>query len=259
MLGGFAKDQIPLAIDASRLASEERHSALIQHRAEEIWGWATPAGQRRARRRADYFMRLANLGPEQKVLELGCGTGVFTALVAGSGAAITATDLSEALLEQARTKNIPGASFQKADAHQLQFLDGAFDVVFGSSILHHLDLGQALAEIHRVLKLGGRMVFAEPNMLNPQILIQKNVPFVKRLLGDTPDETAFVRWSLARRLQQAGFSEIRIFPYDFLHPLTPAPLVTLVELLGKTIEQVPLLREIAGSLVISAQKDGAQL
>jgi SAM-dependent methyltransferase len=126
--------------------------------------------------------------------------------------------------------------------------------VYGSSILHHLELDPALGEIRRVLKPGGRLVFAEPNMLNPQILVQKNVPLIKRWLGDTPHETAFVRWPLVARLKRAGFTGARVLPFDFLHPLTPRPLIGLVSGLGAAAERVPILREIAGSCVIVAER-----
>ena len=62
-----------------------------------------------------------------------------------------------------------------------------------------------------------------PNMLNPQIAIQKNVSWVKRKLGDSPDETAFFRWPLQRLLERTGFRDVRIDPFGFLHPKTPRP------------------------------------
>jgi hypothetical protein len=62
-----------------------------------------------------------------------------------------------------------------------------------------------------------------PNMLNPQIAIQKNVSWVKRKLGDSPDETAFFHWPLQRLLERTGFRDVRIDPFDFLHPKTPRP------------------------------------
>ncbi|HQV00102.1 MAG TPA: class I SAM-dependent methyltransferase, partial [Bacteroidia bacterium] len=128
------------------------------------------------------------------------------------------------------------------------------DVVFGSSVLHHLEFEASLNEIYRVLKPGGRMVFAEPNMLNPQIFIQKNVPFIKTWLGDSPDETAIVRWQFANLLKTHGFKNVEIFPYDFLHPIVPKPLINVVNGIGKFIEKVPVLKEIAGSVIIYAEK-----
>lgn len=98
------------------------------------------------------------------------------------------------------------------------------------------------------------MVFAEPNMLNPQIFIQKNIPFIKKWLGDSPDETAIIRWQFKKLLKETGFNNIHIFPYDFLHPATPPLMIGFINSIGKTIERIPGLREIAGSVIIYAEK-----
>lgn len=239
---------------SSRIEREKLHDSKIKENAEDVWGWTTPGGKLRAQRRADYFLTLTQMNAQSKVLEIGCGTGLFTEKVSSSGAHIIATDLSEDLLLVARKKNIPNCIFEEADAHQLKYADASFDIVFGSSILHHLDMLVSLKEVYRVLKPGGKMVFAEPNMLNPQILIQKNVPFIKKWLGDSPDETAIVRWKLNKQLAQIGFKNSTIFPYDFLHPYTPQGMIGFVKGLGAAIEKTPLLKEIAGSVIIYAEK-----
>ena len=61
-------------------------------------------------------------------------------------------------------------------------LFGPFQAVAGSSVLHHLEVEPSLRKLFDLLAPGGYLSFAEPNMLNPQILVQKNVPFVKRWL-----------------------------------------------------------------------------
>jgi SAM-dependent methyltransferase len=240
---------------SKRLENEILHGKkLISGGAEDIWNWASPAGQIRADRRADFFVKVANISANDKVLEIGCGTGLFTRKVYESTkASITATDLSEDLLNEAKEK-FPEGKFLIDDAMKMQFTDESFDVVFGSSILHHLELHKALGEILRVIKKGGRMVFAEPNMINPQILIQKNIPFIKERLGDSPDETAIVRWKFKKLMEDTGFTNVTIFPYDFLHPVTPKPLIGLVNSIGKIIEKIPLLKEIAGSVIIYGEK-----
>ena len=239
----------------SRIENEVAHGKkLSAEGAEEIWNWSSPAGQKRAERRANYFVELAKIKPGDKVLEIGCGTGLFTRkFYDATKAEIIATDISEDLLEEAR-KNLPQVTFKKDDAMNMSFADETFDVVFGSSILHHLDFKPALKEIYRVLKRDGRMIFAEPNMLNPQIFIQKNVPFIKKWLGDSPDETAIVRWSFYKRMQADGFINIKIFPYDFLHPSTPEFLIPLVKGIGNMVEKIPVLNEIAGSVIIYGEK-----
>ena len=156
-------------------------------------------------------------------------------------------------MEQAKAK-LPSAEFLVDDAMNMNYDDNTFDVVFGSSVLHHLDMQKAMVELFRVLKPGGRLVFAEPNMINPQILIQKNIPFIKKMLGDSPDETAIVRWKFKRLMKGIGYKSVKIFPYDFLHPITPKGLIPLVNGLGKIVEKIPVLKEIAGSVVIFGTK-----
>ena len=124
----------------------------------------------------------------------------------------------------------------------------------GSSVLHHLNPTLALAEAYRVLRPRGRIAFAEPNMLNPQIALQKNIPALKRRLGDTPDETAFFRWQVTRLLKRAGFTDMGCRPYEFLHPIIPPSLIVAARTLGRWLESLPIMREIAGSLIMWARK-----
>lgn len=74
--------------------------------------------------------------------------------------------------------------FQVMDAHNLEFPDGTFDIIFGNAILHHLNFETALKELYRVLKPDGEIVFVEPLARNP---VGK---LVRRLTPDarTPDE-----------------------------------------------------------------------
>jgi 2-polyprenyl-3-methyl-5-hydroxy-6-metoxy-1,4-benzoquinol methylase len=240
---------------SERLQHEIEHGKkLLAEGAESIWNWSSPAGRVRADRRAGYFIKEANITSTDQVLEIGCGTGLFTRKVyALTKASITATDISEELLTEAK-KLLPEAIFKIDDAMNLSFPDNQFDVVFGSSVLHHLEMEKSIKEIFRVLKPGGRMVFAEPNMMNPQILIQKNIPFIKKWLGDSPDETAIVRWNFSRLMKKTGFKNVSVFPYDFLHPVTPAALIPLVNGIGKLVEKIPVLKEIAGSVIIYGKK-----
>jgi 2-polyprenyl-3-methyl-5-hydroxy-6-metoxy-1,4-benzoquinol methylase len=176
-------------------------------------------------------------------------------MFAASGAHLVAVDISGDLLEKARTRGLPT---ERVHFIEKQFedclVDGPFDAVIGSSILHHLDLDVAIPRIYELLRPGGLMVFAEPNMLNPQILLQKNIPWLKRLLGDSPDETAFVRMLFRRLLMRAGFNEVEITPFDWLHPATPQTWTGVVGGIGSIFERIPGLREFAGSLLIRSAR-----
>src|SRR5438094_10364664 len=200
-------------------------------------------------------MLSGHLKPGMTMLELGCGTGSFTAQLVRSGAVIIAIDVSHELLEIARANcSAPNVRFEIQNACALTYADAMFDSVVGSSILHHLEIEEALREIYRVLKPGGTIYFTEPNMLNPQIAMQKNIPWIKRRLGDSPDETAFFRWPLRRLLEKTGYRNIRIDPFDFLHPQTPVALIGRVKAFGRFLENVPVISEFAGSLYIRAIK-----
>jgi SAM-dependent methyltransferase len=200
-------------------------------------------------------MLSSHLKPGMTVLELGCGTGYLTRELARSGAGVLAIDVSPELLEIARANGSePNVQYRIENAYALSYNDAVFDSVVGSSVLHHLEIEEALRNIYRVLKPGGTIYFTEPNMMNPQIAIQKNVRWVKRKLGDSPDETAFFRWPLRRLLKETGFRNVRIDPFDFLHPKIPGFLVTPVSCLGTFLERAPLISEFAGSLYIRAVK-----
>jgi len=237
-----------------RIAKEIHHGRfLAKHGAGEIWNWEGPAGKMRLARRVKMLSN--HLGPGMSVLELGCGTGYFTRELARSGAHIVAVDVSPELLEMARADcSAKNVRYEIQNACALSYPDAAFDSVVGSSVLHHLEIKEAVREIHRVLKPRGTIYFTEPNMLNPQIAIQKNVPWIKRKLGDSPDETALFRWPVRRLLEETGFRDVRIEPFDFLHPKTPASLIGGVNALGRFLERMPVVSEFAGSIYIRAIK-----
>ena len=237
-----------------RIKREIDHGKKIKEHAEDIWGWSTKAGKKRAERRANYFIKLGEFNDRSNILEIGCGTALFTEKVYKvTNANITAIDISTDLLNKAK-KKLPFIKFRQEDAMLMSFKDDFFDNVWGSSVLHHMEVETVLKEIYRVLKPNGSIIFAEPNLINPQIFLQKNIPFIKRWMGDSPDEIAFVRWKIKRTIKKIGFKEIQVFPYDFLHPATPPVLVNVINKLGLMCEKMPVIKEIAGSLIIYAKK-----
>jgi ubiquinone/menaquinone biosynthesis C-methylase UbiE len=83
---------------------------------------------------------------------------------------LTCINISEVELEigkkQGASKSFPIDHFLM-DANNLTFEDESFDIIFGGSILHHLDIEKSIGHIHRVLKPGGKVVFLEPLNMNP--------------------------------------------------------------------------------------------
>ncbi|AEA23971.1 Methyltransferase type 11 [Pseudonocardia dioxanivorans CB1190] len=110
--------------------------------------------------------------PYERALELGCGTGFFLLNLMQAGLAThgSVTDLSPGMVEAA-LRNAEGLGLpvdgRVADAERIPYDDATFDVVVGHAVLHHIpDVGTALREVLRVLRPGGRFVFAgEPTKI----------------------------------------------------------------------------------------------
>lgn len=244
-------------IEIKRIEGEISHGRKIAENADLIFGWGTKAGNYRAERRASLLITQGEITGGKRVLEIGCGTGIFTEKICRTKAKIIAIDISPELLEKAKEKinasKFMDVDFKVMNVEKMDFFDNEFDCVVGSSILHHLNLEKSILEIKRVLKNGGKIAFAEPNMANPQIIIQKNIKPIKKWLGDSEHETAFFRWSIKRLLEKYGFIDVKVKPFDFLHPFTPQFLIPIIIRIGKVCEKTPIIKEIAGSLLIEGK------
>jgi len=109
-----------------------------------------------------HLLDAARLTSDSRALEVGCGPGHITGMMADTGATVTGVDLVPAMIETARTLH-PDMEFVQADAEQLPFGDDAFDVVLVNFAIHHFARPDVVCiEIRRVLKPGGRFVFAGP-------------------------------------------------------------------------------------------------
>ena len=142
-------------------------SAELKDRFAHIWRY--PA-LRRLLARMEAHLDAASGG---RVLDLGCGRGERSVDLLARGARVDGIDISPVYVAQAeRAAEAAGHdpsqfAFVAGDAHHLPYEDQTFDLVVGDGILHHLDLDEALGEVHRVLKPGGRALFREPLLDNP--------------------------------------------------------------------------------------------
>ncbi len=110
-----------------------------------------------------------------KILEIGCGSGWFGMQLAREGASVLGIDISGELVKEAtREAEKQGCAgrvvFQKMAVENLSFKNNHFDLIIGSAILHHTDIGLAIANIYRVLSPEGRAIFVEP--LNGNIALK---------------------------------------------------------------------------------------
>ncbi|KOC89623.1 class I SAM-dependent methyltransferase [Winslowiella iniecta] len=104
--------------------------------------------------------------PQARVLDLGCGAGHASFVAAEQVQAVVAYDLSSQMLdvvtEAAQQRGLPHLTTQQGYAESLPFVDGEFDIVISRYSAHHWhDVGQALREVKRVLKPGGKVIFMD--------------------------------------------------------------------------------------------------
>ena len=231
---------------------------LLDAGAEGVWGWDTQAGEERVRTRVRWLTEACGLRPGVRILECGCGTGVFTRYLAGTGASVTAADISPDLLDEARKLcSAPNVTFVQANLEDPKELpDRIFDVLCGVSVLHHLLLPKALVALKSKLKPGARFAFSEPNLLNPinKYMIFTNDPEKRRKLGVSPSEMAFYPKELSAIFEEAGFEVHKLEHRDFLHPSVPEGLISIVKIGQFLAERTPILRRWSGSLWITGVK-----
>ena len=113
------------------------------------------------------------------ILDFGCGDGWVSIQLAGLGNRMFGFDISSALIQAARRlAEAAGVgrntTFDEMAAEDLRYSDATFDLIIGSSILHHTELAAALQNIRRVLKTDGRAVFVEPLNENPVLRIWRH-------------------------------------------------------------------------------------
>ena len=116
------------------------------------------------------------LAPQDRVLDLGCGTGGFLAVTAPFCHSITGVDVTPAFVRATREligqRGINNAEGVLGSGTALPFADGSFDAVVMVYVLHHLaDVSGTLADVRRVLRPGGKLIAFEPNKLNPLLFL----------------------------------------------------------------------------------------
>lgn len=149
--------------------------------------------------REAFEARVQTLSRGARVLEVGCGTGGELARLAGGASDAVGLDLSAEAVGQARASR-PDLRFETGDAAATRFEDGAFDLVFGAGIVHHLDVEAFGAEVRRLLAPGGRAVFWEPLGHNAAVNLYRRMTPAAR----TPDERPLRKADLAMLARAVG-------------------------------------------------------
>ena len=159
------------------------------------------------------LVRELELGPGRVVLDLGAGTGKLTALLAASGATVLAAE-PVVEMREALERNVPGATAFDSTAESIGLAAASVDAVTAGQAFHWFRGDEALAEIHRVLRPGGRLGLVWN-------LRDETVPWVAELTrimephrGDAPRAASgawrevFERTALFEPLESATFGHV---------------------------------------------------
>lgn len=187
-----------------------------------------------------YEKRMNELSKDQDVLEYGCSFGTNSLRLAIQAKSIVGIDLSDVAIAKANEskeqQGITNASFFAMNAEEMTFDDQAFDFVFGSSILHHLELDKAYGGIARVLRSGGKALFLEPLGHNPAINAYRNRTPQFR----TPDEHPLLRNDI--KLAKSHFADCKIHFFGLTSllaiPLLKTPAGDGAVAIGNSIDKV---------------------
>lgn len=121
-------------------------------------------------------LEFSKVRKNEKVLDLGCGTGEQAILFAKKGAIVFGIDINPKMISQAiekAKKEKLSCSFQIGDAEKLPFPDSSFDIVLTSLLLHEVNQKKRekiISEMKRVVKKEGRLIFVDFNFPPPKSL-----------------------------------------------------------------------------------------
>jgi len=165
-------------------------------------------------------LKRLSTGMADNVLEIGCGQGAGARIIYDlfSPQRYVGIDLDPRMIRRARRKAraLLNATFVEGDVSSLEFPDASFDLVIDFGIVHHIpNWKDALAEVHRILKVHGEFLFEDLSLETWERGI--GIPFKR--IADHPYDQMFRKQEFADELDALGFSveTHENSPFSFYH------------------------------------------
>lgn len=208
------------------------------------------------RRELELIKQVLQAKKPKLILDYGCGGGWLSLLLFRWGFDVVGMDVSKNMVKNAKLV-CHKADFIICDAMRLPFRDEVFEFIIGISILHHLNLKNALGEMRRISLARSVFLFMEPNSLNPLSAFGRKF---FQMEVHTKGEKQFTPEYLKTALNLANFNVERCFALFFLaFPVArfskiarvkpPLSLVKMVYLFENVMEKMPGIRYLNSNIV----------
>ena len=160
--------------------------------------------------------------PGERIADVGCGPGFYCAELAedvGPGGSVTGVDTSEAMLALARRRcsALPNVDLRQGDATAVPLPEGSADAAISVQVQEYVeDVGAALAELHRIVRPGGRVLVFDIDWATYSVRTEQP-ELTERVLRAWDEHLAHrsLPRTLAPSLRDAGFEDVRVHA----HPL----------------------------------------
>lgn len=211
--------------------------------------------QRTFEKKVELLTRLMAHSPHEckkTILEVGCGTGLFTGRLAEvlPNASITASDVYPAMLQfaQDRVGHRSNVRVVQYDAEEVLSEDERYDIVCGVDLIHHLDNPvKAMTNWLKCVKPGAALLFFESNPRNPILYLRsRNGPEEARFKYNTQQNLS--DWLIA-----SGWRDISVEYTALYLPNLPRSLWNVCDQIERILHYLPPVRMISGGMLVSAR------
>ena len=172
---------------------------------------------------------------------------------------ITGIDISEVSIKKAKEVSKENSKIELLvdNCEKTRFQNNSFDVVYGTGILHHLNLEVCLAEIFRILKPGGKFLFIEPLGTNPLINLYRKLTPQSRSIDEHPlvdrDFNLIQKKFSKTKIKYYGFLTLALFPF-YSSPKN-SKIFKILKNLDQILFKLNIFKKLAWSVLIIAEKN----
>lgn len=224
---------------------------------DDYWRKRDPIYDDRLLWRAFSLRHIVHLVPGQTILELGAGQGYFTrqlSKVSRGENPITAVTFRA---DQKQPQDLPpGIEYLNVSSLPGELNDRRFDFVVAMDLLDKRNSAWFLQNVYKLLKPGGQVIFYESNPWN--VMLQLRRAITKYSVQRDP-RSLLSRPDLYELMSEVGFVRVFAVYNDFVYAPLNRPLIWFLRNLSILLENAPVIRTLAGSILIHAQKPPRQV